>query len=115
MSALLFLALVGVYALGVAGVVVAGSLPGARPSSNAGSRADDGPDLDERLAVVRETATPDGTIIAGRPRRPRRRANTAALRRRAVESIARAFTPVVTRRMRSDVATSGSFRSARAH
>jgi hypothetical protein len=101
-SSLLCLALVGVYAVGVAGVVVAGSLPG--------SRAHTGTDLDERLAVVRETATPEDTIIA---HRPRRRADTRAPRRGAVESIARAFAPVVPRRMRSDVAASGSFRSAR--
>jgi hypothetical protein len=103
-SALLLLALVGVYVLGIAGVVVAGSI--------VESPAKEAVGLDERLAAVRETAAPEGTIIAGRPRR---RADTAAPLRGAIESIARAFTPVVTRRMRSDVATSGSLRSARSH
>jgi hypothetical protein len=110
-SSLLFFALVGVYVLGIAGVVVAGSIVESPPRDPRG--------LDDRLALIRETTTPTGTIIARRPRhtrRPRgtrRRANTARSLHGAIESITCAFTPVVTRRMRSDVATSGSLRSAR--
>ena len=104
MSALLVFALGGIYLLGIAGVVVAGSIVESPPTDPGG--------LDERLAAVSEAAAPEGTIIA---RRPRRRADTAGSLHRAIESLARAFTPVVARRMRSDVATSGSFRSARSH
>jgi hypothetical protein len=110
---MLFFALVGVYLLGIAGVVAAGSNVESRPANSRG--------LENRLALVRETTTPNDTIIARRPhhtRRPRgsgHRADTAPSLHGAIESIARAFTPVVTRRMRSDVATSGSLRSARSH
>jgi hypothetical protein len=115
-SAPLFLALVAVYVVGVAGVVAAGTIVESRP--------EDPRDLDDRLALIRETTAP-GTIIAPHPRhsrrarrvrRPRsshRRADASRSLYRAVESIARAFTPVVSQRMRSDVATSGSLRSAR--
>ncbi len=108
MSALFLLALGGIYLLGIAGVVVAGSIVESTPPNDPGG-------LDERLAAVREVAAPHGTIIARRRRRSRRRADTARSSHGAIESIARAFTPVVTRRMRSDVATSGSLRSARSH
>jgi hypothetical protein len=104
----LFLALGGVYLLGIAGVVVAGSIVESPPPK-------DPVGLEERLAAVREAARPTGTIIARRRRRRRHRADAAGSFHRAVESITRAFTPVVTRRMSSDVATSGSLRSARSH
>jgi hypothetical protein len=100
-SAWLFFALVGVYVLGIAGVVVAGSIVESVP-------VDPG-DLDDRLARVRENAEPAGTIIARRSGH----ADAAKSWRAAIESIACAFTPVGTRRMRSDVATSGSLRSVR--
>ena len=107
MSAPLLLALGGIYLLGIAGVVVAGSI--------VESTTKDPGALDERLAAIRETARPEDTIIARRPRRLRRRADAAGPFHGAVESVARAFMPVVTRRTRSDVATSGSLRSARSH
>jgi hypothetical protein len=103
MSATLFFALVGVYVLGIAGVVAAGSIVESPPDDPGG--------LEDRLARVRENVEPEGTIIARRSRR----ADAGTARRGAVESIARAFTPVGTRRMRSDVATSGPLRSAHPH
>jgi hypothetical protein len=104
-SALLFSGLVMVYVLGVAGVVAAGSLVGSRPEKPR--------DLEQRLARVRETASPQDTIIASRPRRPRRR-DAFVSQSVAVESLARVFRPVASRRTRIDVAT-GSSRSARSH
>jgi hypothetical protein len=112
-SALLFFAFVGVYVLGVAGVVVAGTIVEPRP--------DDSHGLEDRLVLARETTAPHGTIIARHPRYSRHqpgkhhRADAARSLHGAIESVTRAFTPVVTRRMRSDVATSGSLRSARSH
>jgi hypothetical protein len=102
MTALLFFALVGVFVLGIAGVVIAGSLVGegeAEPLS-----------LEDRLALVRTTAPPEGLIVS---RRSRRGADAAQSLHRVLESIAGAFAPVVARRMRSDGAASRSLRSAR--
>jgi len=107
MPILFVLALAAVYVLGVAGVVFAGSIVGPERGSSQS--------LEERLALVRTTedarrdAPPDERV----PARPRRRANASRSRPRVVESIVRAFTPVLDQRMRSDVAASRSVRPAR--
>jgi hypothetical protein len=103
-SPLLFLALVGVYALGVAGVVTAGSIVESAPVAAV--------DLDERPAIIRSEPVAERILIA---RQSRRRDDAMKSLHRAVESLERAFTPVTARRTRSDVAPPGSLRSTRSH
>jgi hypothetical protein len=107
-SPLLFLALAGVYVLGVAGVVAAGSMPGSIVKSAPVAAAD----LEERLAAIRSEPVAERFLMA---RQSRRRDDAMKSLHRVVESLERAFTPVTARRTRSDVAAPGSLRATRSH
>jgi hypothetical protein len=115
MPILLISSLAVVYVLGIAGVVFVGSNIGgpARDRSRRAPLESTTPrSLDERLALVRTTAATNQHLLPGAhvATRSRRLANATRARRRVVESIVRAFTPVLDQRTRSDVAASGPVR-----